>query len=125
MLSSPAGLLKRAEYSLLISVFCVGSIFPVNVLLNAPNLWSPITQRQLKEETNLLNEGNNEMKKPPNRSSEDPKCQTLTTLKVTKFIHNVLQGSACVLMGQLELFSTGRGDQLVAHSTLLMTHGMG
>jgi len=122
MLSSPTVLLKRAEHTLLTSVFCVGNMFPVNVSLNAPNLCtSPITQKQLKEETNLLNEGNNEMKEPPNRSSEDPKCQPLMTLKVTKFIHNVLQGSACVLKGQLELFSAGRGDQLVVHSTLLMT----
>jgi len=113
MLSSPAGLLNRAKHSLLISVFCVGNMgnmFPVNVLLNAPIFYpSPITQKQLKEETNLLNEGNNEMKEPPNRSSEDPKCQPLMTLKVTKFIHNVLQGSAYVLKGQLELFSAGRG----------------
>lgn len=110
MLSSPAGLLKRTEHSLLISVFCVGNMFPVNASLNAPSLCtSPITQKQLKEETNLLNEGNNEMREPPNRSSEDPKCQPLMTLKVTKFIHNVLQGSACVLKGQLELFSAGRG----------------
>ena len=100
-------------------------MFPDNVLLNAPSLYpSPIARKQLKEETNLLNERNNEMKEPPNRSSEDPKCQPLMTLKVTKFIHNVLQGSACVLKGQLELFIAGRGDQLV-HSTLLMTHGMG
>jgi hypothetical protein len=101
-------------------------MFPVNVLLNDPNSYtSPITQKQLKEKTNLLNEGNNEMKEPPKRSNEDPKCRPLMPLKVTKFIHNVLQGSACVLKGQLELFSDGRGDQLVAHSTLLMTHGMG
>lgn len=86
-------------------------MFPVNLLLNAPNLCtSTITQRQLEEETNLLNEENNEMKEPPNRSSEDPKCRPLMPLKVTKFIHNVLQGSACVLKGQLELFSVGRGS---------------
>lgn len=126
MLSSPASLLKRAEHSLLISVFCVDNMFPVDVLLSAPIFYPcPITQKQLNEETNLLNEGNNEMNEPPNRSSEDPKCQPLMTLKVTKFIHNVLQGSACVLKGQMELFSAGRRDQLVVHSTLLMTHGMG
>ena len=91
----------------------MGNTLPVNVQLNAPNLYtSLITEKQLKEEANLLNEGNNEMKEPPNRSSEDPKCQTLMTSKVTKFIHNVLQGSACVLKGQLELFSVGRGGSV-------------
>lgn len=127
MLSSPAGLLKRAEHSLLISMFCAGQHVPSQCSAKRSYFFypSPNTQKQLKEETNLLNEGNNEMKEPPNRSSEDPKCQTLMTLKVTKFIHNVRQGSTCVLKGQLELFSAGRGDQLVVHSTLLMTHGMG
>lgn len=50
MLSSPAGLLKRAEHSLLISVFDVDNMFLVNALLNARDLGtSPVTQKQLKE----------------------------------------------------------------------------